>query len=190
MVDVWREVGQYATSRDWQLTGTVQSRYLRIRTLSTPNFFSKAYLCKSRILGGVTEQAGNDNRWIGFFPQIEARVIDLGQVPPLFETTQLSFRRSLASRIKINWRFAVDELMDYDPMRSKRIFDVTQASLDVGVFTAPHNLQDEYVDYMVWDNNKSNVQPGEALIVDQNNMLFDFSNLTPLIGTYKLVIFK
>lgn len=182
----WVTKFQGLISREWQYTEPVDTTLLRVRNLSNPGyrFVSKGFVARSRFIDSKPEIMYLKPFW----SEPESIIIDLGNTPEWLNQNPIAFRRDRS--YKINWRIAIDAWEGFDPMRTKRTFFISQSSLQNSLYNASHSLEDESCIYQAWDSSGREIKPTDALIIDQNNILFDFSGLEPLEGTYKIVIIK
>ena len=68
------------------------------------------------------------------------------------------------------------------------IFEITQADLVLGVFTAVHNLNQAFMAWTLYADTSLVTMPDDATSVDANTFLVDLTNFQPIPGTWHLIV--
>jgi hypothetical protein len=64
----------------------------------------------------------------------------------------------------------------------------TNSDLSAGILTVTHNLGQQYVTYVVWDNSGARIYEDNATATNSNTLTIDLSSFGTLTGTYQIVV--
>jgi hypothetical protein len=84
----------------------------------------------------------------------------------------------------------IDELAETSPISGSfgDVFSFTQGDLVSGILDLEHNIDEQFVQVQIYDNNDQIINPDHIEAIDSNNVRITLDSFAPITGTWRAVI--